>query len=192
MYKALKTTCTTAKYIYDIKEDVIKQFLEDNYDISGSYTIKKVNNKFIVDVKGDVWVKNTNITSLTNDFFEFGSVSGDFDCDGCELLTTLKGAPKEVGGGFNCSGCKSLKTLEGAPRKVGRGFNCSGCKRLTSLKGAPETVGWGFYCISCKRLTSLKGAPKEVFGDFHCHGCGTQFTEEDVRKYTKVNKNIYA
>ena len=36
-------------------------------------------------------------------------------------LTTLKGAPFEVGGDFNCSK-NQLTTLEGKPEKIGRCF----------------------------------------------------------------------
>ena len=137
----------------------IEEFLETNYKINGSYTIKETKNKFIVDVKGDIVVKNVNITTLTNEFFEFGKVSKDFDCNYCGSLTSLEGAPKEVGGGFICHSCNSLKSLEGAPEKVGVGFNCGWCDSLTSLEGAPKEVGRAFYCGHCKYLTSLEGAP---------------------------------
>ena len=78
----------------------MEEFLETNYKINGSYTIKETKNKFIVDVKGDIVVKNVNITTLTNEFFEFGKVSRDFDCNYCGSLTSLEGAPKKVGKTF--------------------------------------------------------------------------------------------
>ena len=37
----------------------------------------------------------------------FGVIKGNFNCNNCNLLTSLKGAPKEVGGNFNCSYCNS-------------------------------------------------------------------------------------
>ena len=165
---------------------IIKEFLEENYNINGSYTIKEKGNEFIVNVKGNVVVKNENITSLTNEFFEFGLISGDFYCYYCRYLTSLKGAPKEVKGSFDCSECNSLKSLEGAPKEVGGNFYCNECKSLKSLKGAPEKVRWAFDCNNCKSLKSLKGAPKEVGDSFYCVNCGTQFTEDDVKKYTTV------
>lgn len=67
---------------------IIKDFLETNYKIDGSYTIKEKGNEFIVNVKGNVVVKNENITALTNEFFEFGEVSGDFDCRDCGIKYT--------------------------------------------------------------------------------------------------------
>jgi hypothetical protein len=89
---------------------------------------------------------------------------GSFYCS-YRNLTTLKGAPKEVGRHFDCSG-NNLKTLEGAPKEVGGGFYCSG-NNLTTLKGAPKEVGRDFYCAD-NNLTTLEGAPKEVGGSFHC------------------------
>ena len=48
-------------------EALIKEFLETNYKFRGSYTIKAANKGFVVDVEGDVNVKNKNITLLTNE-----------------------------------------------------------------------------------------------------------------------------
>ena len=62
----------------------------------------------------------------------------------------------------------SLTSLKGAPKEVGGGLDCS-CNKLTTLKGAPEKVGGSFYC-SYNQLTSLEGAPKEVGGNFDCSG----------------------
>ena len=73
-------------------------------------------------------------------------IKNDFSCPNCNSLTSLEGAPKEVGGDFICSICTSLTSLEGAPQKVGRDFDCSGCTSLTSLEGAPKEVGGYFYC----------------------------------------------
>jgi hypothetical protein len=42
-----------------------------------------------------------------------------------------------------------LTSLEGAPQEVGGGFYCHNNK-LTSLEGAPEKVGGGFYCHNNK------------------------------------------
>ena len=82
---------------------IIKEFLKDNYEIDGSYSIKDTNNKLVVDVKGNIEAINKNITSLTNGLFEFGVVSGGFYCNYCRSLTSLEGAPTKVGGNFSCS-----------------------------------------------------------------------------------------
>ena len=70
---------------------------------------------------------------------------------------------------FNCSNCNSLTSLKGAPKEVGRDFGCYNCTSLSSFEGAPKEVGGDFYCSYCTSLTSLEGAPKEVGGDFSCY-----------------------
>ena len=148
----------------DLIPDIIEQFLKENYDIHGNYTINKTKSRYIVDVKGTVRVKNKDILSLTNEYFEFGSVNREFDCTYCDSLTTLECAPKEVET-FYCSFCDSLKSLEGAPKEVGNDFYCSFCKSLKSLKGAPEKIG----------------------GEFDCRNCHVRFKIEDVTRYTKMD-----
>ena len=181
---------------------LIEQFLSDNYKITGSYIIKGG----VVDVKGDVKVKNKNIESLTNGLFQFGTVLGcfycirctkltslkgapekvnsDFYCSDCPNLTSLEGAPKEVGGNFVCHYCHNLTSLSGAPRKVWKGFDCSRCENLKSLKGAPEVVGRNFWCRGCTNLTSLDGGPREVGDYIYTHECDKLvITDSDRKKY---------
>jgi hypothetical protein len=62
--------------------------------------------------------------------------------------------------------------------------------KLTTLAGAPETVGGTFYCCNNK-LTTLQGAPKTVRGDFSCYDNPGNFTEEDVRAVSRVDRNVY-
>ena len=108
----------------------------------------------------------SNFVSEDKDGFtiNFGRVTGDFDCS-YNYLTSLEGAPQEVGGSFNCS-YNNLTSLEGAPQTIGGEFGCSNNK-LTSLEGAPLTVVKDFYC-NFNLLTSLEGAPQEVGGSFNC------------------------
>lgn len=151
-----------------IKE--IKQFIKDNYKIDGELQISNEpneNGRYEVSCY-DVLVKNNRITSLTNNLFEWGEISGDFDCFDCRYLTSLKGSPK----------------------KVGRNFKCDRCKSLTSLEGAPEKVVDYFCCSYCDSLTSLEGAPKET-GYFDCFNCGKQFTKDDVKKKCSVRRSIF-
>ena len=178
--------------IFDDVEDIVKndtilieQFLKDNYDIRGTYVIKNG----VVDVKGDVTVKNKNIESLTNGLFRFGTVQGVFYCVRCTKLTSLEGAPEEVGKNFNCHDCYNLTILKGAPKEVGGDFNCAFCSRLTSLKGAPKEVGKDFYCTDCPKLESLEGAPEEVGGSFWCRGCTSLTSLEGGPR--KVGKDFY-
>ena len=87
---------------------LIEQFLKDNYEIDGTYTINKDGT---VDVDGYVLVKNKDIKSLTSGLFRFGTVEGDFLCTSCPNLVSLKGAPEEVRGTFDCSFCDSLTSV---------------------------------------------------------------------------------
>jgi len=134
-------------------------------------------------IKGNLDLINKGLTKLP-DLSEV-VVKGGFSCS-FNQLTTLKGAPKEVGGGFRCQSNKltslkgapqivggdficsynQLTSLEGAPEEVGGYFDCSENK-LTSLEGAPQIVGEEFYCYR-NQLTSLEGAPQTVGGGFHC------------------------
>ena len=106
---------------------------------------------------------------------------GGFYCYNNQL-TTLDGAPKEVGGDFYCSN-NQLTTLDGAPKEVGGGFYCYN-NQLTTLDGAPKEVGGGFYC-SNNQLTTLDGAPKEVGGGFYCYD--NQLTTKENTPKTQAN-----
>ena len=175
-------------------KDQINQFLNDNFTNASKCKISEKPNrdgKYEISSNGDVVVKNKSITSLTNGLFIWTNVKYSFDCSNCNLLTSLEGAPEEIGRDFNCFGCHSLKSLEGAPKEVGDGFYCTNCKSLTSLEGAPKEVGGDFSCFNCDSLTSLKGAPKEVGGDFYCSRCKGEFIEEDVKKVSNVKGIIY-
>ena len=182
-----------------LKKDII-DWICNNY-VADLYPKKKIaksklkvifgDNGVVVNYDGEhVRVSNHNIEHLTNGLFKWGPISGNFNCQNCTLLKTLEGAPEKVDGGFYCANCTSLETLEGAPKEVGNHFNCQACNSLKNLEGAPEKVGWDFYCQGSKSLTSLKGAPKEVDRDFYCFNCGTKFTEDDVKKVSKVKKRI--
>ena len=116
----------------------------------------------LVDVDGDFNCTRSGIKTLLG--IKFGVVSGGFYF-GYNKLTSLEGAPQEVGKDFYCFNNK-LTSLEGAPREVGGDFDCSS-NQLTSLEGSPQEVGGKFDCES-NQLTSLKGAPQEVGGDFDC------------------------
>ena len=127
LYESLLDDFDTLNSNIDPKKE-IKLFIEDNY--SGEYEISAKPNKdglYEVSAKKRISVKNTNITTLTNDLFIWDKIGGDFDCSYCNSLTSLKGAPKEVKGAFDCSYCDSLTSLEDAPKEIGRSFYCSFC-----------------------------------------------------------------
>ena len=82
-----------------------------------------------------------NFISEDKDGFtiNFGRVTGYFDCSKLGL-TSLKGAPTEVGGNFLCYKNK-LTSLEGTPQTVGGNFDCSYNPNLHSLEGIGEVKG---------------------------------------------------
>ena len=153
---------------------------------------------------------NKHVTSLNaNGLFQWGNVHwfecfygditgfegvpkecGTFYCDYCNNLKSLVGTPK-ICRYFSCSCCNNLKSLEGCPDEVLVNFDCSGCINLTSLKGIPEKIPGFFDCSCCKSLKSLNNGPKKVGNYFNCEECGTQFTEEDVKKICDVKGDIF-
>jgi hypothetical protein len=118
-------------------------------------------------------------------------VGGKIACRHCTHLKSLKGVPEEIGGSFMCFKCNSLKSLEYCPKKINGALYCYNCKLLKNLEGAPEEVQGTFDCHNCTSLKSLEGAPEKVGMAFRCDNCGTKFTEEDVKKVSKVSCGIY-
>jgi hypothetical protein len=94
-----------------------------------------------IDVDGWVNLEDKELTRLP---LRFGRVSKNFYCFN-NYLTTLEGAPKEVGGDFSCS-FNQLTTLEGAPKKVGESFYCNR-NPLTSLEGIGVVGGIVFSSL---------------------------------------------
>jgi hypothetical protein len=118
----------------------------------------------LVDVKG---IFNCYYQRLT-DFkgVRFGVVTESFYCNNNDL-TSLEGAPQQVGGGFYCNN-NDLTSLGGAPQQVEGSFDCAN-NQLTYLTGAPQAVVGNFDCAN-NQLTSLMGAPQAVDGNFDCEG----------------------
>ena len=87
----------------------LKKMMVKNYTINEDLT---------VDVDGNVSISDKKISVLP---VKFKNVTGYFDCS-LNKLTSLKGAPREVGRSFYC-------------------FK----NKLTSLEGAPNRSRWRFY-----------------------------------------------
>lgn len=183
--------------INSIKDYIGKNYIKCDYKISDE---PDENGKFVVNSLKSV-TANRFIKELTNDHFVWGKVAGSFDCSFCVVLTSLKGAPKEVGNIFDCSYCRKLTSLEGAPKIVLGGFDCGYCISLTSIKHCPEEVRGQVNFSNCKNLKDLdaKYLPKNaniLFID------GTKFAKsndndkklKDWAEKTKcfiVNNNVY-
>jgi hypothetical protein len=142
--------------IFENYNEIVK--ICKRYDIKNYH----INLDGTVDVAGDVDLHKKRLKELP---LKFGRVTGYFYCS-TNQLTSLVGAPKEVGGWFSCS-YNQLATLEDSPKEVGGYFNCSN-NQLTSLEGATKEVDDDFHCYDNK-LTTLEGAPKEVGGNFFCN-----------------------
>jgi len=116
----------------------------------------------LVDIVGNFIAHREGLTDFKG--VRFGKVTHNFHCT-YNSLTSLDGAPQEVGGNFYCYD-NQLTSLEGGPTIVNGDYNCAS-NQLISLKGAPELVKGYFDC--CRNLlTSLEGAPESVGGYFAC------------------------
>jgi Leucine-rich repeat (LRR) protein len=143
------------------------------YGIDADYTI---NEDGSIDVDGNVWLNNFNLTKLP---LKFGNVSGRFDCSDNQL-TTLEGSPERVGENFDCSNNK-LTSLYGGPQNVGA-FSC-GQNQLTSLEGSPQIIDAFVHCKN-NQITDFRGVPEFFEGIFYCEENSIEeiyllFLEED-------------
>jgi hypothetical protein len=157
-YKQLKGLYDEGRCAYNPDasiEAILNDFVKGTFEVDGN----------TISVNGDVNLRRKlEVFKKITKNYKFGYVSGDFYCSNNDL-TSLEGAPEEVGGNFNCEYNK-LTSLEGAPGEVGGDFDCK-FNNLRTLEGSPEKVGSNFSCIFNK-LTTLEGAPGEVGGDFDC------------------------
>jgi hypothetical protein len=146
-----------------------KESKEDIHSICEKYNIRNytINEDGSIDVDGNVPLNKRGLIELPIKFRNIlsqGNQTGNFLCHD-NKLTSLSGAPREVGGAFYC--CENhLTSLEGSPNKVGGDFLCY-FNKLTSLEGSPHSVGGDFYCYR-NQLTSLEGISKYISGYINC------------------------
>lgn len=182
----------------------IEEFLNANYKGgSEGFLLSIKPNKdgcYVVDAEKDIVLINRNATSLTNGQFVFGSTDHSFYAENTKLKN-LHGAPRYVGGNFECLFNDYLETLEGAPEIIRGDFNAYDNPALKRLDTKTKRVYGSFQIENCTDLESLKGAPKQVDGWFiyYCaggivtgfdKGYETPWTNDDVKKYTKVGKGF--
>ena len=72
-------------------------------------------------INGDLKLNNMCLKKLPD--LSNVIVKGTFDCH-CNPITSLKGAPKEVGGNFNCCNCNKLTSAKGLPEYIGGKLHC--------------------------------------------------------------------
>jgi hypothetical protein len=111
---------------------ICKKYGIENYTINSDGSI---------DVNGDVWINNKELTELP---LTFNKVTGYFDCGG-NSLTTLKGCPRWVGCHFLCNRNK-LSSLEFSPDYVTGWFSCKGNDLIDNY--IETEIGGYFYTTS--------------------------------------------
>ena len=117
LYESILTDIDTtlADNCTDTIKNLIKDFLRKNY---GNFNFCKISSKpnkdgkYIVNSEYAVSVRDLDCTSLTNGYFIFGTVKGNFNYSYCPSLTSLEGAPKNVGKNFYCHDCAEKFTKE--------------------------------------------------------------------------------
>ena len=116
----------------------VKQFIKENYDYNGEIIISDEPNKdgkYEVSLTGDVKVKNKELTSLTNEYFIWKNIGGNFYCCNCQMLESLEGAAENISGNYYCVNCHSL-SLDNVSEKIKEKvvFNCEECENYGLLE----------------------------------------------------------
>ena len=179
-----KSYTVTLPYLYSLGIPDTTFKVRDFYpeELCGIYEYETAEDGGLI-VDGDVFLGDNFKKKIPIPFY---SVRGDFNAQGCGLLT-LQGSPKIVGASFNCM-ANSLTSLEYSPKHVGFNFYAT-YNKLESLRGCTEKIG-GSFEISADNLTSLQYAPKEVLGDFFIFQNDNRFSEDDVRKVCNVHGKV--
>ena len=92
---------------------MIDNWCKDN--VNGQYVIDE--ETLEINSAASITITNNKLVKFPS-YIHFGVVHGDFTCSDCTSLTSLEGAPKEVGRDFYCSHCTSLTSLEDIPTHV--------------------------------------------------------------------------
>ena len=130
--------------------DSIIKLVKRHFNIKGTLDVNPLTGD--VDVQGDVSFKG--LPDSQGRFpVQFGRVTGTFSCVN-KGLTTLQGAPHEVGANFECSYNK-LTDLQGGPLHVGGDLYCYN-NPLTTLNGMPETIKGSMVCVYLHDLPLLR------------------------------------
>ena len=149
-----------------ISDELIINWIEENWLITGELNVKFDGEKYVVDCNGNLQPRTGKIT---NGLFVWGSVIGNFifnilDTD-IQKVKSLKdaGLPQFVGGILNLHSFTNVTNLEGLPNNVGSLY-ISGFKKLSSLKGCPTYVKNNFSILLCPALKGLDYLPNHIGG----------------------------
>ena len=208
------------RYINSCKS--IIEFIEANYEL---YNIGHMNindmfiihekpdsdDKYLVDSKVSVHLKDSSLTTLEHDLFKWNTIMGEFTCTNCNKLKSLKGSPIDVRSDIQIRKCNSLESLEGFPKKCGysiwiqdnnslkslngickarHSYEITNCNSLESLEGFPANNTSGNLTLCGCGLKSLKGAPATVGGTFNIRGCKNLISLDNFP--TTVKGSVYA
>jgi hypothetical protein len=119
-------------------KEYIKNWL-DEYEI----TNYNINEDLTVDVDGDVWIDNRNLTEIP---VKFNIVKGDFNCNNNQLTST-EFFPKEVYCSFYCD-CNNFKNLDNFPKIVTEWITIGRNPHLENIIGlwSCDYRGYQIYC----------------------------------------------
>ena len=106
---------------YDVSNAKLYDLFEKKYCISDVNCIRIIKD-FCFFAVGDDANRHLCIIDRKGNHIENAVIEGNFSCSSMDL-TSLKGAPREVGGDFYCSS-NNLTSLEGAPYKIYGDFYC--------------------------------------------------------------------
>ena len=112
-----------------VDKDHVRQQVLNHFNLTGTLDI---DDEGRANVNGNA----TLVATVTQLPVTFGAVTGSFNCAN-RGLTTLMGAPREVGQVFDCK-FNRLTTLESGPLKVGS-YNSIG-NPLTNLNGLATAI----------------------------------------------------
>jgi hypothetical protein len=158
-------------------------FLNNSTDIDAWLNNMKIshyviNEDLTVDVEGDVYLKNQNLSFIP---IQFGAVKGNFIVSN-NCLTSLDGSPSYVEGDFFCDDNK-LTSLKGGPSYVGGHYHC-GMNKILNLKDIADING-NLYCFD--NLINDLSSLKKVRHLLNCTDNLLHYLEYDTFKHLEAN-----
>ena len=136
MWGSVLKRSNSGKERKDDEANRIQEFIDNQPESEYIY----ITDDNVINSKKSIIISDTDLINGKLPF-KFGRVDKNFICMKCTSLTSLKGAPQEVGEDFDCRKCTSLASLEGVPQEVGGNFYCRNCPSLKSLEDAPKKIG---------------------------------------------------
>lgn len=125
----------------------------------------------------------------------FGVIYGDFNCSGCEKLTSLFNAPTEVIGDFNCTRCPELSDIKDIPTDVEGDVTLKYCPKLSFEQRCDLTYNKQTGLYDAARRVIINDGDLvdghfpykfgEVNGSFSCYSC------DSLTSLVGSPKNVY-